>query len=67
MYKLLRFWGDIIKSDSPKSSKRFFGGIGFICSIAFVGIWAHELINELLYTSAVLIGIDTVKKTIMKQ
>ena len=27
----------------------------------FIAIWQHDLINELLYVSASLIGLDTVK------
>lgn len=61
-YKTLLFVAGTMRSDSNKSSKRLFGSIGFICSIVFIGIWEHDLINELLYVSAGLLGLETVFK-----
>ena len=56
-----QFFSNLFSSQSPTSSKRFFGGVGFVCSVVFIAIWQHDLINELLYVSASLIGLDTVK------
>ena len=66
MKALIAFIENLYKSDSPQSAKRFFGSIGFICSIVFIAIWAHALINELMYVSATLIGLDTIVKGFKK-
>lgn len=60
--RILNFIKRIYASDSPTSSKRFFGSIGWIAAIVFIGIWQRDLTNELMYTSAALIGLDTVTK-----
>ena len=57
----MEFLARLLDTKSPLSSKRFFGGIGFLAAIVFIAIWQHDLINELLYVSASLIGLDTVK------
>lgn len=51
------FIKNIFLKDKPESSKRIFGAIGFICSIIFIAIWERDLTNELLYTSAALLGL----------
>lgn len=49
--------------DSNKlSSKRVFGAIGYLCAIAMIAIWKHELIQELLYTSAALLGLGILER-----
>ena len=57
-----KFILEIYNSQSPTSSKRVFGSIGWICSIVFIALWQRELVNELMYTSATLIGLDTATK-----
>lgn len=52
-----KFLRNILSKDSPESSKRLFGAIGFLLSIVFIAIWQHEMINELLYVSSALIGL----------
>lgn len=54
---LFKFLRNILSKDSPESSKRLFGAIGFLSSIVFIAIWQHEMINELLYVSSALIGL----------
>lgn len=56
---------DIFNSSSHNSSKRFFGGIGWICSITFIAIWQRDLIEALMWCSAGLIGLDTLKSGIV--
>ncbi len=67
MKKIIEFFGKVInffansyKSDQPQSSKRLFGSIGYISTIVFIAIWRHDLVNELLYVSATLIGLETI-------
>ena len=43
------------------SSKRVNGTIGWLTALVFIGIWQHDLIFELMVTSAALIGLDTLK------
>lgn len=43
--------------DGKWSSKRVYGAIGFISVIVFVAIWQHDLISELMFTSAALLGL----------
>lgn len=66
MKKLLQFLKNIYLSDQPESSKRFYGSIGFICSIVFIAIWSHILIEQLMYVSATLIGLETITKAFKK-
>ncbi len=66
MKQFVRFFRDIHTARSAVSSKRFYGGVGFVCSVVFVAIWQHELVDELLYTSAGLIGFDTLRKIIRR-
>lgn len=55
-----KFIKDMLSSDNGVSSKRVFGAIGFICSIIFIALWARELIEVLLITSASMIGLETI-------
>lgn len=55
-----KFLKDMFSSGDSVSAKRVFGGIGFVCSIAFIAIWNRDLIDMLLITSASLIGLQTV-------
>ena len=56
----------IFTENTPESSKRVFGAIGFICAIVFIAIWDHDLIIELLYVSASLIGLSTIVSPFLK-
>ena len=62
MQKLIKFLREILSKESDASSKRFFGAIGFLCSIVFIAIWNHDLISELLITSSALIGLGIFDK-----
>lgn len=60
-----KFIIDIFSSSSPTSSKRVFGAVGWIASIVFIAIWERELIAEMMYISAALIGLDTLKSGLL--
>ena len=55
-----KFFKDMFSSDNGVSSKRVFGGIGFICSIIYIALWSRDLIDFLLITSASMIGLETI-------
>ena len=63
---MIQFIKNIFSADKSESAKRFFGAIGFICAIVFIAIWAHNLIDELLYISAALIGLGILDRWIKK-
>jgi len=60
--KILSFIKQIHVSDSNVSSKRFYGGITYLMTSYTILMYQRELTNELLYTSAALIGLDSVFK-----
>lgn len=64
---ILNYIANAHRSKSGVSSKRLYGGIGFLCSVVFIAIWQHELINELLYVSASMIGLETVTRMFGKK
>ena len=55
-----KFFKDMFSSEKGVSSKRVFGGIGFLCSIVFIALWSRDLIDFLLITSASMIGLETI-------
>jgi len=55
------FIRNIFLKDQPESSKRFFGGIGFACSIVFVWFNPSEL-STLIYASTALLGLGILDK-----
>ena len=55
-----KFILDMLSNSQGVSSKRVLGLIGYVCSIIFIAIWARDLIDLLLITSASLVGLDTV-------
>ncbi len=57
---------NIFRKDQPESSKRFFGGIGFIAGVLVICIFQQDFIRELLYTSATLLGIGITDSLINK-
>ena len=64
MKKFIEFIANIYKSDTNESSKRFFGSIGFLAAIVFIALWDRSLINELMYTSAGMVGFDAILKMV---
>jgi hypothetical protein len=64
---MIKFINGIFSTGTPESSKRVFGAIGFICSIIYIGIWGHDLIPQLLYVSASLLGIETISNIFTKK
>jgi hypothetical protein len=65
--KLLSFVANTLRSEKSESSKRLFGAIGFLASVAFIGIWVHDLIEELMYVSVMLLGLETVANLFKKK
>ncbi len=65
MKELINFIKSALSKDSPESSKRLLGAIGYISGIIMIAIWSHDLIDDLLLTSATLLGLgilDRLKK-----
>jgi len=59
MKKIFNYLKSINSADSPDSSKRFWGGIGFATCVVLACI-NKELQEPLLYTSAGLLGLETI-------
>jgi len=57
----------MLSNNDSVSSKRVLGVIGFVCSIIFIAIWQHDLIDLLLLTSASLVGLETVANAFKKK
>ena len=55
-----KFFKDMFSSETGVSSKRVFGGLGFMCAIVFIALWSRDLIDMLLITSASMIGLETI-------
>ena len=55
-----QFFKDMFSSKPGVSSKRVFGGLGFVCAIIFIAIWARDFIDLLLITSATMLGLETI-------
>lgn len=62
-----KFILDMLSNNDSVSSKRVLGVIGFVCSIIFIAIWQHDLIDLLLLTSASLVGLETVANAFKKK
>ena len=62
-----KFILDMLSNNDSVSSKRVLGVIGFVCSIIFIAIWQHDLIDLLLLTSASLVGLETVANAFRKK
>jgi len=60
MKQLFTYIGEALKADTQESAKRLSGFIGWICAIVGIFIWQKELIDELMYTSAGMVGFDAV-------
>lgn len=55
-----KFIKDMLGSQTGVSSKRVLGMIGYNAAIIFIALWARDLIDLLLITSASLVGLETV-------
>lgn len=55
-----KFIKDMFSSQTGVSSKRVFGGLGFVCAIIFIALWKRDLIDLLLITSATMLGLETI-------
>ncbi len=64
MKSFILFLINVHKNSTKESSKRFYGGIGFICAIVFIALWQRDLTNELMYTSAGMVGFDALVKLV---
>lgn len=64
--RLLKFIKEVHSEDGKGSSKRIYGGISYLAVTARIVGWNPELLNELLYVSASLIGLATVFAGISK-
>lgn len=58
---MANFLKEMLSGEKAISSKRVNGTIGWLASLVFIGIWQHDLIFEMMVTSAALIGLDTLK------
>ena len=58
----ISFLARLFDKGSDASSKRFYGAVGFMFSIAFIAVWRHDLISELLVASVSLIGLGILDK-----
>ena len=61
------FFKNIFLKNKPESSKRFFGAVGFIAATLVICIYQQQMINELLYTSAALMGMGILDETFNKK
>ena len=55
-----KFILDMLSNSTGVSSKRVLGTIGYIAAIVFIALWARQLIDLLLITSASMVGLETV-------
>jgi len=55
-----KFFKDMLSNSAAVSSKRVLGMIGWLAAIVFIALWARDLIDLLLVTSASLVGLETV-------
>ena len=56
----------IFSADQALSSKRIFGAIGFIGAIVIIFMKKPEYVDYLLYTSASLLGLETIAQAFKK-
>lgn len=62
MKKLFQIIKDIHSGKGEISAKRVYGGIGFLACVIAIVIFKRDLLSELLYTSATMIGLDTIRQ-----
>lgn len=65
--EFFKFLKGIFSTGTPESGKRFFGAIGFISSIIIIFIWRKDLTETLLFTSAALLGMETLTSIFNKR
>lgn len=66
MKQLIKFIGGIFSSGTPESGKRVFGAIGYIVALWVISNYHQELINQVLYISAGLLGLESLTNGIEK-
>ena len=64
--KFLSFLKGVHSENGEPSSKRWYGGISYLAVTVRIVGWQPDLVNELLYVSASLIGLATVFSGIAK-
>ena len=57
-----QFIKDILSGNSDVSSKRVMGVIGYLACIVVICVWKQDMLSQLLYTSAALIGLGILDK-----
>lgn len=62
MNKLLTIFVNIISRDTPESSKRAMGILGFVLFCIYIPIFKQDLIELLGYLSVALLGITLLEK-----
>lgn len=60
--KTINYFLNFLNKSTDQSSKRLFGAIGFICAIIGIFIWERNLLEQLLYVSAALLGLGVLDK-----
>ena len=70
IYKFLKdfylFLKNMNSSGVAESSKRFYGGIGWLIACVYIVGWKPDLVETMLYVSAAMIGLETVTNLIRK-
>lgn len=56
------FFLNLIQKDTPESSKRFCGVVGFMAAAIVICVFKQEFLCELVYTSAGLMGLGILDK-----
>lgn len=64
---MITFLKNLFLKNKPESSKRFFGAVGFIAATLVICIFKQNLIDQLLYTSAALMGMGILDETFNKK
>lgn len=57
-----KFFLNLIQKDTPESSKRFCGMVGFMAAATVICVFKQQFLCELLYTSAGLMGLGIFDK-----
>jgi hypothetical protein len=60
MKKFIKWLNSVHSSGTPESAKRFYGAIGFLSSICIIAFSQPQYADILLYTSAALLGLETI-------
>lgn len=57
-----QFIKDMLSGNSDVSSKRVMGVTGYLACIVVICVWKQDMLSQLLYTSAALIGLGILDK-----